>query len=60
MNRYLATLIDLFPACAEFNGTVIAIDAHVLKWTLDDNPPNELAQHHINEASFYGPKTRGK
>ncbi|KII83063.1 hypothetical protein PLICRDRAFT_180757 [Plicaturopsis crispa FD-325 SS-3] len=34
--------------------TVIAFDAHVLKWTLDDNPPAEYARHHIKEASFYG------
>ncbi|KAF7431225.1 hypothetical protein PC9H_006946 [Pleurotus ostreatus] len=34
--------------------TVIAFDAHVLKWTLDDNPPDEFARHHVKEASFYG------
>ncbi|KAF7291994.1 Peptide hydrolase [Mycena indigotica] len=34
--------------------TVVAFDAHVLKWNLDDNPPNELARHHVKEASFYG------
>jgi hypothetical protein len=33
---------------------VIAFDAHVLKWSLDDNPPAELARHRIREASFYG------
>lgn len=32
----------------------IAFDAHVLKWTLDNNPPNEFARHHIKEASFHG------
>ncbi|KAI0311021.1 hypothetical protein OF83DRAFT_1152851 [Amylostereum chailletii] len=34
--------------------TVIAFDAHVLKWTLDDAPPDEHTRHHIKEASFYG------
>ncbi|PPQ63101.1 hypothetical protein CVT24_005812 [Panaeolus cyanescens] len=34
--------------------TVIAFDAHVLQWSLDDNPPNEHARHHVKEASFYG------
>ncbi|KDQ62015.1 hypothetical protein JAAARDRAFT_190713 [Jaapia argillacea MUCL 33604] len=34
--------------------TSIAFDAHVLKWTLDDNPPDEYARHHIKEGSFYG------
>ncbi|KAJ7625774.1 hypothetical protein FB45DRAFT_922289 [Roridomyces roridus] len=34
--------------------TVIAFDAHVLKWNLDDNPPTEYARHHVKEASFYG------
>jgi hypothetical protein len=33
---------------------VVAFDAHVLRWTLDDNPPDEYARHHIKEASFYG------
>ncbi|KAF8576245.1 hypothetical protein K439DRAFT_1640647 [Ramaria rubella] len=37
--------------------TVIAFDAHVLKWSLDDNPPDQLARHHIKEASFYGVNT---
>ncbi|KAF8624137.1 hypothetical protein AX17_007200 [Amanita inopinata Kibby_2008] len=37
--------------------TVIAFDAHVLQWTLDDNPPDEFARHHIKEASFYGTDT---
>ena len=32
---------------------VIAFDAHVLKWTLDKNPPDEYVRHHIREASFY-------
>lgn len=36
---------------------VIAFDAHVVEWTLDDNPPSELARHHIKEASFYGTDT---
>jgi hypothetical protein len=33
---------------------VIAFDAHVLKWNLDNNPPNEYVRHHVKEASFYG------
>jgi hypothetical protein len=37
--------------------TVIAFDAHVLAWSLDDNPPNEFARHHVKEASFYGVDT---
>ncbi|EGN96948.1 hypothetical protein SERLA73DRAFT_57990 [Serpula lacrymans var. lacrymans S7.3] len=37
--------------------TVVAFDAHVLKWTLDDHPPDEFARHHIKEASFYGTDT---
>ncbi|KAI0297822.1 hypothetical protein B0F90DRAFT_1811013 [Multifurca ochricompacta] len=34
--------------------TVIAFDAHVLQWTLDDAPPDEYTRHHIKEASFFG------
>ncbi|KAI0032979.1 hypothetical protein K488DRAFT_48677 [Vararia minispora EC-137] len=34
--------------------TVIAFDAHVLKWSLDDAPPDEYTRHHIKEASFHG------
>ncbi|EAU90683.2 hypothetical protein CC1G_03952 [Coprinopsis cinerea okayama7 len=34
--------------------TAIAFDAHVLSWSLDQNPPNEFARHHVKEASFYG------
>ncbi|KAI0684198.1 hypothetical protein BC835DRAFT_1523949 [Cytidiella melzeri] len=34
--------------------TTVAFDAHVLQWTLDDNPPDEFARHHIKEGSFYG------
>lgn len=37
--------------------TAVAFDAHVLKWTLDDNPPAEYARHHIKEGSFYGHDT---
>ncbi|KAJ4473162.1 hypothetical protein J3R30DRAFT_3296811 [Lentinula aciculospora] len=37
--------------------TVIAFDAHVLKWNLDDEPPNEYTRHHIKEASYYGSDT---
>jgi hypothetical protein len=33
---------------------VVAFDAHVLRWTLDDAPPNEHTRHHIKEASFFG------
>jgi hypothetical protein len=36
---------------------VIAFDAHVLKWNLDDNPPKEYVRHHVKEASFYGKDT---
>lgn len=32
---------------------MIAFDAHVLKWSLDDNPPDEYTRHHIKEGSFY-------
>ncbi len=31
----------------------MVFDAHVLKWTLDGNPPDEHVRHHIREASFY-------
>ncbi|EIW58152.1 uncharacterized protein TRAVEDRAFT_28892 [Trametes versicolor FP-101664 SS1] len=34
--------------------TSIAFDAHVIEWTLDNNPPDEFARHHIKEGSFYG------
>jgi hypothetical protein len=37
--------------------SVIAFDAHVLRWTLDDNPPDKFARHHIKEGSFYGTDT---
>ncbi|KAF8885097.1 hypothetical protein CPB84DRAFT_1816896 [Gymnopilus junonius] len=37
--------------------TVVAFDAHVLQWSIDDNPPNEYARHHIKEGSFYGTDT---
>ncbi|KAI0262359.1 hypothetical protein BC834DRAFT_925273 [Gloeopeniophorella convolvens] len=37
--------------------TVIAFDAHVLQWTLDDAPPDEHTRHHIKEASFFGHDT---
>jgi hypothetical protein len=33
---------------------VIAFDAHVLFWSLDDAPPAEHTRHHIKEASFHG------
>lgn len=35
----------------------IAFDAHVVTWTLDDNPPDEYARHHVKEGSFYGHDT---
>jgi len=57
MDRYMAMLVHTFLICAELNGVVIAFDAHVLKWTLNDNPPDEFARHHIKEASFYGQDT---
>jgi hypothetical protein len=41
------------PLDAHFH-PVIAFDAHVLRWTLDDAPPNEHTRHHIKEASFFG------
>jgi len=34
--------------------TVVAFDAHVLKWNLDGNPPDEYARHRVKEASFFG------
>ena len=37
--------------------SVIAFKVHVLKWTLDDSPPDEYARCHIKEASFYGQDT---
>ncbi|KAI0732187.1 hypothetical protein C8Q72DRAFT_774775 [Fomitopsis betulina] len=37
--------------------TAIAFDAHVVKWALDDNPPDEYARHHVKEGSFYGHDT---
>jgi hypothetical protein len=33
---------------------VIAFDAHVLQWTLDDAPPDGYERHHIKEASYFG------
>lgn len=29
----------------------------MLKWNLDDNPPDEYVRHHVKEASFYGTDT---
>ncbi|KAI8985766.1 hypothetical protein BD414DRAFT_462425 [Trametes punicea] len=37
--------------------TAVAFDAHVLKWTLDNSPPDAFARHHIKEGSFYGHDT---
>lgn len=28
-----------------------------MQWTLDNNPPDEYARHHIKEGSFYGHDT---
>lgn len=49
LHRYIFTYLNI--------DTVIAFDAHVLRWTLDDSPPNEYARHHIKEGSFYGVDT---
>ena len=32
----------------------VAFDAHVLAWSLDDDPPKHHARHFVKEASFYG------
>lgn len=37
--------------------TAIAFDAHVLSWSLDENPPPEHTRHVVKEASFYGMDT---
>ncbi|KAI5116032.1 hypothetical protein M0805_002087 [Coniferiporia weirii] len=37
--------------------TTIAFDAHVLSWSLDDDPPAEHVRHFVKEASFYGEDT---
>lgn len=37
--------------------TVVAFDAYVLEWSIDDSPPDEFARHHIREGSFYGHDT---
>lgn len=34
--------------------TVIAFDAHILAWSLDNNPVSHYTRHHVKEASFYG------
>jgi len=49
-NFYVHRLTDTPPSA-------IAFDAHVLKWSLDDSPPDEHARHHVKEASFYGTDT---
>ncbi|KAF7968545.1 hypothetical protein HWV62_30167 [Athelia sp. TMB] len=36
---------------------VIAFDAHVVNWELDNNPPDEYTRHLVKEASFYGQDT---
>ena len=33
---------------------MLAFDAHILSWNIDDNPPNGYTRHHIKEASFHG------
>jgi len=33
---------------------VLAFDAHVLSWSVDDNPQGEFARHFIKAGSFYG------
>lgn len=48
------SLCVVYLALTEGRFVAIAFDAHVLKWNLDDNPPDEVARHHIKEASFYG------
>ena len=47
MNRSVAIYSTLNPS------SVLAFDAHVLQWNLDDAPPNEYTRHHIKGASFY-------
>jgi len=37
--------------------TAVTFNAHVLEWTLDNNPPNEYSRHYIKEGSFYGHDT---
>jgi len=37
--------------------TVVAFDAHVLSWSLDDFPTPHQTRHHVKEASFYGVDT---
>jgi hypothetical protein len=39
---------------ANADTTAIAFDAHVLEWSLDDNPPAEYTRHHIKSAMFLG------
>ncbi|KAL1744532.1 hypothetical protein HDZ31DRAFT_82588 [Schizophyllum fasciatum] len=34
--------------------SVIAFDADVLSWSLDNDPPKGRSRHHIKEASFHG------
>jgi hypothetical protein len=34
--------------------TTIAFDAHVLQWSLDNNPLPHLGRYHVKDASFYG------
>ncbi|TRM58647.1 hypothetical protein BD626DRAFT_559974 [Schizophyllum amplum] len=34
--------------------SVIAFDANVLSWSLDNDPPKGRSRHHIKEASFHG------
>jgi hypothetical protein len=33
---------------------VLAFDAQILSWSIDDNPPPRFSRHYIREGSFYG------
>lgn len=56
--RTHGTLLSMFATLSIHQLTklapVLAFDAHVLSWSVDDNPPNEYTRHHIKESSFYG------
>lgn len=53
MDRFVLRIYTCTQRIESFD-LVIAFDAHVLKWSLDNNPPDHLARHHVKEASFYG------
>lgn len=42
---------------SSFCTQVVTFDAHVLQWSLDENPPNDYSRHRIKESSFYGQDT---